>query len=99
MNQSESGPNRSYNRASDNLWKKSQISWDFWGQNRGKIGRFRRNFRANLATKRSVKKRQILLLFSGQVSQEIDRFCTDQTSVFNVFLTDDIICSFNNNTL
>ena len=27
------------------------------------------------------------------------RFCTDQTSVFNVFLTEVIICSFNNNTL
>ena len=39
--------------------KKSQISRDFWGQNRGKIGRFRGNFagifRANLAGKQSVK--------------------------------------------
>ena len=38
----------------------------------------------------------------GQISleiAEIDRFCTDQTSVFNVFLTEVIICSINNNTL
>ena len=57
-------------------------------------------FRANLAGKQSVKKWRILWLFSGQIWQEIDRFCADQTSVFNVFLTEDIInCSFNNNTL
>ena len=52
-----------------------------------------------LAGKKSVKKRRILWLFSGQISLEIDRFCADQTSVFNVFLTEVIICSFNNNTL
>ena len=56
-------------------------------------------FRVNLAGKQSVNKRRILWLFSGQIWQEIDRFCTDQTSVFNVFLTEDIISSFNNNTL
>ena len=84
---------------------RSQISRDFWGQNRGEIGRFRGNFvgifRANLAGKQSVKKRQILGLFLGQISQEINRFCADQTTVLNVFLTEDIIkfCSFNNNTL
>ena len=54
-------------RASDRSRKKSQISRDFLGQNRGKIGRFRRNFpgifRANLAEKQSVKKRRILWLF------------------------------------
>ena len=42
-------------------------------------------FRANLAGKHSVKKWRILQLFSGQISLEIDRFCPDQTSVFNVF--------------
>ena len=52
-----------------------------------------------LAGKKSVKKRRILWLFSGQISLEIDRFCADQTSVFNVFLTEVITCSFNNNTL
>ena len=31
-----------------------------------------------------------------QISLEIDRFYADQTSVFNVFLTEVIICSFNN---
>jgi len=54
---------------------------------------------ANLAGKQSVKKGRILGLFSGQISLEIDRFCSDQTSVFNVFLTEVIICSSNNNTL
>ena len=58
-------------------------------------------FRANLDGKQSVKKRQILGLFLGQISQGIDWFCADQTTVLNVFLTEDIIkfCSFNNNTL
>ena len=56
-------------------------------------------FGANLDRKQSVKKRGILWLFSGQILLEIDRFCADQTSVFNVFLTEVIICSFNNNTL
>ena len=31
------------------------------------------------------------MVIFGQISQEIDRFCADQTSVFNVFLTEDII--------
>ena len=78
--------------------KKSQISLDFWRQNRGKIGRFRGNFQGKLGRKAIGKKRRILWLSSGQISQEIDRFCADQTSVFNVFLTEDIICSFNNHT-
>ena len=56
-------------------------------------------FGANLAGKQSVKKWWILWLFSGQILLEIDRFCTDQTSIFNVFITEVIICSFNNNTL
>ena len=76
---------------------------DYEGQNRGKMGRFGGNFGgilgANLAGKESVKKRRILWLFSGQISLEIGQFCADQTSVFNVFLTEVIICSFNNNTL
>ena len=40
----------------------------------------------------SLKSNQKILL-------EIDRFCHDQSSVFNIFLTEVIICSFNNNTL
>ena len=76
---------------------------EFLGQNCGKIGRFCRNFAgifgANLAGKQSIKKRWILWLFSGQISPEINWICTDQTSVFNVFLTEVVICSFNNNTL
>ena len=60
---------------------------------------FRGKFQGKLRQKAMGKKRPILLLFSRQISPEIDRFCTDQTSVFNVFLTEVIICSFNNNTL
>ena len=45
------------------------------------------------------KKQPILWLFSRQISLEINRFCADQTSVLNVFLTEVIICSFNNNML
>ena len=41
----------------------------------------------------------VVINFSRQISLEIDWFCADQTSVFNVFLTEDNICSFNNNTL
>ena len=86
-------------RASDRSQKKSQISRDFQGQIRGKIDRFRRSFRGKLSRKSIGQKRPILWLFSGKTSFEIDRFCADQTSVFNVFLTEVIICSFNNNTL
>ena len=79
--------------------RKSQISRDFEGRIRGKIGQFRGSFRGILHKKAIGKKRPILWLFSRQISLEIDRFCADQTSVFNVFLTEVIICSFNNNTL
>ena len=37
--------------------------------------------------------------FLGQISLEIDRFCAYQTSVFDVFPAEVIICSFNNNML
>ena len=58
-------------------------------------------FGANFTEKISVKKKRILWLFSGQILLGIDQFCADQTSIFNVFLTEVIICSFNNklNTL
>ena len=71
-------------------WRKiSQISRDFQRQIHRKIGRFRGNFveifRANFAEKQSVKKRLILWEFSGQISLDIDQFCTDLMSMFNVF--------------
>ena len=59
-----------------------------------KLADFARIFWANLARKQSLKKWRILWLFSGQISLEIDRFCADQTSVFNVFLTEVIINYF-----
>ena len=85
-----------FNRASDNSREKKSNFAGFWGTKWRKNWSMSREFRRNLAGKQSVKKRRILWLFSGQISQEIDQFCTDQTSVFNVFLTEDIICSFNN---
>ena len=86
-------------RASDRSRKKVKFCWIFRDKIAEKLANFAGIFGANLAGKLSVKKQQILWLFSGQISLEIDRFCADQTSVFNVFLTEVIICSFNNNTL
>ena len=56
------------------------------------------NFAGFLGTN-SRKNRPILWLFSRQISLGINRLYADQTSIFNVFLTEVIICSFNNNTL
>ena len=61
------------------LWKNRLISWEFCA-----------NFRGKLGSKGIGKKWQILGLFSGQISLEIDQFCSDQTSIFNVFLTEAI---------
>ena len=88
------------NRASDiSQKKKIKFHGIFGDKIAERLVDFAGIFRANLAGKQSVKKRRNLWLFSGQISQQIDRFCADQTSVFNVFLTEVIICSFNNNTL
>ena len=65
--------------------RKSQISQDFQGQIRRKIGRFRGSFRGKLHQKAIGKKRPILWLFSRQISLEIDQFCADQTSIFLFF--------------
>ena len=60
---------------------------------------FRGSFQGKLHQNAIGKKQPILWLFSRQISLEIDRFWADRTSIFNVFLTEVIICSFNNNTL
>ena len=66
----------------------------------GEISReFRGSFGGKPHQKAIGKKRPILWLFSGQISLEIDRFCADQTSIFNIFLREFIIYSFNNNTV
>ena len=54
------------------------------------MGWFPGNFQGKLHQK-AIGKNQ-------KISLEIDWFGTDQTSFFNVFLTEVIICSFNNNT-
>ena len=79
--------------------KKVKFRGIFGGKIAEKSVEFVGIFWVNLSGKQSVNKQRILWLFSGQISQQIDRFCADQTSVFNVFLTEDITCSFNNNTL
>ena len=90
-------------RASDRSQKKKSNFAGLLGTNSRKnrlISReFRWRFRGKLHQKAISKKRPILWLFSTQISLEIDRFCADQTSIFNVFLTEVIICSFNNNML
>ena len=55
---------------------------------------FARIFKANFAENQSIKKGRFCGYFL-----EANRFSADQTSVFNVFLTEVIICSFNNNML
>ena len=57
------------------------------------------NFTDKLWQKKVSKKQPILWEFWGQILLEIYRFCADQTSIFNISLTEVIICSFNNNTL
>ena len=79
--------------------EKSQISQNFEGQIPGKISQFHGKFQGKPHQKAIGKKRPILWLFSRQILLEIDRCCADQTSVFNVFLTEVVICSFNKNTL
>ena len=69
-------------------WKNRTISREFRGNFRGKLGR-----------KAIGIKMVDFVVISGQISLEIDRCFADQTGVFNVFLTEVIICSFNNNAL
>ena len=55
---------------------------------------FCRNFWGKLRQKAISRQQPILWLFSGQISLEIDWICADETSVFNVFLTEVIINLF-----
>ena len=76
-------------RASDRSRGKKSNFARFLGSNSRKnrpiLPEFRGKFQGKLRQKEMGKKRPILWLFSRQISLEIDRFCTDQTSVFNVF--------------
>ena len=40
-----------------------------------------------------------VVIFKANFATNRIGFCADQTSIFNVFLTEVIICSFKNNTL
>ena len=75
------------------------ISGDKFAENRPIQREFRGSFWGKPKQKAIVKKGPILWLFSWQISLEIDQFWADQTSIFNVFLTEVIICSFNNTLL
>ena len=68
-------------------------------KNRPILRHFRGNVWAKLRRKSIGKKGRFCGYFWGKILLDVDRLCADQTSVFNVFLTEVIICSFNNNTL
>ena len=68
-------------------------------KNRPILRHFRGNVWAKLRRKSIGKKGRFCGYFWGKIMSDVDRLCADQTSVFNVFLTKVIICSFNNNTL
>ena len=68
-------------------------------KNRPILQHLHRNVWGKLLQKSSGKKGRSCSHIWGKILSDIDRFCADQTSVFNVFLTEVIICSFNNNTL
>ena len=68
------------------------------GTNSRKNRPISRKFRSKLREKQSVKTADFMLIFREN-SLEIDRFWADQISILNVFLTEVIICSLNNNTL
>ena len=82
--------------ASHSLWKISQILQDFWGQIPRKIGQFPGNFRCKLRLNTIGKNGQFCGYFQGKFARNR---LADHTSIFNVFQTEVIICSFNNNTL
>ena len=90
-------------RASDRSQKKKLNFVGFLGTNSRKnrpiSWEFHRIFQGKLHQNAIGKKQPILRLFSKQILLEINRFYADQTSIFNIFLTEVIICSFNNNTL
>ena len=90
-------------RASDGSRKKNSNFAEYLGTNSRKnrpiSQEFHGSFRSKLHQKAIGKKWPILWLFSRQILLEIAWFCADQTSVFNVYLTEVIICSFNNNML
>ena len=90
-------------RASDRSRKKKSNFAGFLGANSQKNRPILRHFRGNvwgkLCWKSIGKKGRFCGYFLGKILSDIHRFCADQTSVFNVFLTEVIICSFNNKTL
>ena len=78
-------------QATQGVWSVAEKKVKFRGifrEIREKIGWYRGNFveifGTNFAEKQQVKTADFVE-FSGQISLEIDRFCTDLTSVFKVF--------------
>ena len=68
-------------------------------KNRPILLHFSGNVCGKLCRKSIGKNGRFCGYFLEKILSDIDRFCIDQTSVFNDFLTEVIICSFNNNTL
>ena len=81
---------RSLYRASDRSRKQVKFCGIFRDKIAEKSADFTGIFGANLAGKQSVKNSGFCGC-SGQISQEIDWFCANQTNIFNVFLTEVII--------
>ena len=75
-------------RASDRSRKKVKFHWIFRGKFTEKLTDFAGIFAANLAENQSVKKGRFCGYFPGKLRQRSIGFCADQTSVFNVFLTE-----------
>ena len=72
------------NRASDRSRKKKANFAGFLGTKLLKNGQYHGNFQGKLARKAIGKKTADFVV----ISLEIDQFCADQTSIFNVFLTE-----------
>ena len=89
----------SLSRASDRSRKKKTNFAGFSGTKSRKTRPILQEFSGQTWPKAIGKKTEDFVVIFAQILLEIDRFCADQTSVFNVFLTEVIICSFNNNTL
>ena len=88
------------------FWQVAEEKVKFYGIFRDKFAEKLANFAVislefsgQTSPKSNYKKTADLMSFPRQISLGINRLCADQTSIFNVFLTEVIICSFNNNTL
>ena len=84
------------------FWQVAEEKVKFYQIFRDKFAEKSANFAVisgQTSPKSNLIKTADLRSFPRQSLLGINRLCADQTSIFNVFLTEVIICSFNNNTL